>query len=188
MKPLTEALNELSPIAQRAQEALDAVVGVHQLPRHTQLLKIGQVARSFYFVERGLLRVYFVRNGMDITDDFVIDTQFGGFVESLVTGQPSQRGIQLLEDSDLFSLTHADFESLCSAFHDIERAGRKLATFAFLGSESRIESVRFLSAKERYHELERKYPGITNRAPLRHIASFLGTTPASVSRIRAGLQ
>jgi len=57
-----------------------------------------------------------------------------------------------------------------------------------LEGQRRIESIRFLSAKERYEELERLYPGITNRAPLKYIASYLGTTQVSVSRIRAGKQ
>ncbi|MEQ8881167.1 MAG: hypothetical protein RLQ12_16100 [Cyclobacteriaceae bacterium] len=63
-----------------------------------------------------------------------------------------------------------------------------MATFAFLDCQKRIEAIRFFSAAERYKLLEKQYPGISNRIPLKHIASYLGTTQVSLSRIRAGVQ
>ena len=77
------------------------------------------------------------------------------------------------------------FEKLCTQYHDIERVGRKLAIFAFLEEQQRVESIRFHEAKERYNELNNKYPGLINRCPLKYIASFLGITQVSLSRIRA---
>jgi hypothetical protein len=70
----------------------------------------------------------------------------------------------------------------------LERAARKMSVFGMMEGQKRIESIRFYSARERYEELERLYPGITNRAPLKYIASYLGVTQVSISRIRAGKQ
>jgi len=77
---------------------------------------------------------------------------------------------------------------LCLSYPDLERLFRKIAVFAFLECQQRVESIRFMTASERYAELEKKYPGISNRIPLKHIASYLGTTPVSLSRIRSGNQ
>ncbi len=63
-----------------------------------------------------------------------------------------------------------------------------MSIFGMMEEQKRIESIRFFSARERYEELERLYPGITNRAPLKYIASYLGFTQVSIIRIRAGKQ
>lgn len=186
--PLTLALAKVSPLSEIEMEALEMIVHRKQLSKNTELLKIGQVSYHMYFVGKGLVRVYYFRHEIEVTDYFAIDQQFIGGVESLFTRQPSKKAIQLIEDSDIYYFSSSDFEACCSRYHAIETAARKMATFAFLEGQQRIESIRFYSAKERYDELERKYPGISNRCPLKYIASYLNITQVSLSRIRAGTQ
>ena len=188
VSPVTSAMAQLSSLSAMETEALEKIIRRRQLPRNTDLLKIGQVSYHMYFVNTGLARVYYQRGDMDVTDYFAIDQQFIGGVESLFTRQPSRKAIQLIEDSDLYYFSAADFEACCLKYHGIETAARRLATFAFLEGQQRMESIRFHSAKERYEELERKYPGISNRCPLKYIASYLNITQVSLSRIRAGTQ
>ncbi|WP_247234604.1 Crp/Fnr family transcriptional regulator [Telluribacter sp. SYSU D00476] len=188
VSPVTSAIARLSPLSAIEVEALEKIIHRKQLPRNTDLLKVGQVSYHMYFVNIGLVRVYYHRDDLDVTDYFAIDQQFIGGVESLFTRQPSRKAIQLIEDSDLYYFSATDFEACCLKYHGIETAARKLATFAFLEGQQRIESIRFYSAKERYDELERKYPGISNRCPLKYIASYLNITQVSLSRIRAGTQ
>ena len=152
------------------------------------LVRIGQVPEHFYFVSKGLARVFYIRNGRDITDYFAIDSQFIGALPSLFSGQSTHKGIEVLEDSEIIYFSYREFDKLCEQYHDLERAARKMAIIGILQGQQRIESIRFLSARERYEELEKLYPGITNRAPLKHIASYLGITQVSISRIRAGKQ
>lgn len=185
MNPLVEAINRVSPLTQHAREQLHRYTVSQSLPASTHLLEIGSVSTRMYFIHKGLARVYYHLNDLDVTDYFAIDSQFIGGVESLFTGQPSQKAIQLLEDSEVFSIRATDLEELCAAHHEIERASHKMAVFAFLEGQRRIESIRFHGAKERYNELGRKYPGLLNRCPLKHIASYLGITQVSLSRLRA---
>jgi len=77
---------------------------------------------------------------------------------------------------------------LCEHNIELERLARKMATFAFLFCQKTIEDIRFLSAKERYLDLTTMYLGIENRIPLKYIASYLGITQVSLSRIRGGMQ
>lgn len=188
MNPITQQLQYLQPLSDKINIALDDLIKHKTMAKGQLLLRIGQKAEYFYFLNRGLARVFYKRNGKDITDYFAIDQQFIGAVPSLFNGQPSHKAIETLEDSDIYYFSYPAFEQLCTQHHALEHIARKQAVLGMLQGQQRIESIRFLSAKERYHELEKLYPGITNRAPLKHIASYLGTTQVSISRIRAGKQ
>lgn len=186
--PLIQVLQFISPLSAEAADAIIHITTVKTYPKGHQLLQLWQVDRYFHFINKGAGRVYYLKDGIDITDYIAMDKQFIGGLESLFTKQPSHKAIELLEQTELYSFLYDDFERLCIRFHEIERLGRKMATFAFLEAQRRIESIRFLTAAERYRELEKKYPGISNRIALKHIASYLGTTPVSISRIRSGIQ
>lgn len=186
--PVLKALAANATLSREALDALSAIITLRQYPRHTHLLEIGQIDRQLHFIAKGAGRVYYLRDGMDVTDYFALDNQFLGAIESLFTRQPSHKGIELLEDSEVYSIPYDEFEKLCAQFHEIEHIGRMMAIFGFLQGQKRVESIRFLSAAERYAELEKELPGISNRVPLKHIASFLGTTQVSLSRIRGGNQ
>jgi CRP-like cAMP-binding protein len=188
MNPIISIFRQLHPLSDQTIEKLLVIMKSRSCEKGNTLVRIGQVPEHFYFIEKGLARVFYLRKGHDITDYFAIDNQFIGALPSLFSGQPSHKGIEALEDSDIIYFSYAAFDKLCEQHHDLERAARKMAIFGILEGQKRIESIRFLSAKERYEELEQYYPDITNRAPLKHIASYLGTTQVSVSRIRAGKQ
>jgi len=117
-----------------------------------------------------------------------MENQFVGAVPALFTGEPSHKAVEILEDSVIESIPYAEMEQMCCQNIEICNLGRKIAIIGFLEGQQRMEDMRFLSAAERYEELLRKYPGITNRVPLKHIASLLGITPVSLSRIRGGNQ
>lgn len=188
MNPVIDILQHLYPVSAETQDAFVSIQHSKHVKRGDHLVRIGQVPENFYFVVKGLARVYYLRNDLDITDYFAIDNQFIGALPALFSQQPSHKAIEVLEDSEIIYFSYAAFDKLCEQHHDLERAARKMAIFGMLEGQQRIESIRFLSAKERYEELEKLYPGITNRAPLKHIASYLGTTQVSISRIRAGKQ
>jgi CRP-like cAMP-binding protein len=188
MKIIPIILNKLSPISDETQTAFDKTIKEKRFDKGQLLVRIGQVPQNFYFIQKGLARVYYEKKNMDVTDYFAIDNQFIGALPALFTSTPSHKSIEILEDSVVEYFSYQEFDNLCKQFHDLQRAAAKMAVYGMLEGQARIESIRFLSAKERYEELEKLYPGITNRAPLKHIASYLGTTQVSISRIRAGKQ
>lgn len=176
------------PLSAAAIADFSAIISSKKLAKGTILLKIGQRADTMYFIAAGLARVYYEHDDKDVTDYFAIDNQFIGAVPSVMTGLPSKKGIQLLEDSTVYAFKVAAFEQLCSQHHDLEHLARKITQYGMLSEQERVESLRFYSMRERYELLEKKYPGIMNRCPLHYIASYLGTTQVSISRIRAGIQ
>lgn len=186
--PMLAAFNFFTPLSDKANEAFDKIIQFKVFPKHETLLEIGNIARYLYFFKKGAGRIYYLRDGLDVTDYFATDMQFLGGLESLMTKQPSNKGIETLEESELYFISYDKFEELCDQLHEVERLGRKMAIYGFLEGQRRVENIRFMSAAERYHELEKTHPGITNRVPLKYIASFLGTTQVSLSRIRSGIQ
>jgi CRP-like cAMP-binding protein len=185
---IVESLTRICSISEKSKQKFCKIIFENNYPKGHNLLNLWQVDRYFHFIVKGSGRVFYLRNGQDITDYFAMDGQFIGGIESLFTKEPSHKAIELTEDSVVQSFLFSEFEALCDKYHDIEKLGRKMAIFGFLEGQKRIESIRFYSAAERYRELEKKYPGISNRIPLKHIASYLGTTQVSLSRIRSGIQ
>ena len=188
MKLMVAIINQFHALSRESQAAFENVIKEKKFDRGQVLVRIGQVPQNFYFIRKGLARVYYEKKNKDITDYFAIDNQFIGALPALFTSTPSHKAIEVLEDSVVEYFSYQEFDTLCSRYHDLQRAAAKITVFAMLEGQRRIESIRFLSAKERYDELEKLYPGISNRAPLKHIASYLGTTQVSISRIRAGKQ
>lgn len=188
MHHIVELARHLSPISAEAAAAFDAIIHDRTVKKGTKLVRIGHRVPDFYFVVRGLARVYYQRNGDDVTDYFAFDGQFIGAIPALFNGQPSHKAVETLEETVLEFFNYTALEDLCARHHDLERYVRRLAVMGFLDVQERIEQLRFMSVRERYEDLERRHPGITNRLPLRHIATYLGTTNVSISRIRAGKQ
>ncbi|MBI1183770.1 cyclic nucleotide-binding domain-containing protein [bacterium] len=185
---LMNALNAFHPLEPRVQDLLLECVVSRQLPKGHHLLELGKIDRELHFIEKGSGRVYYLKDGNDITDYIAMDGQFLGGVSSVFSKLPSEKAIELTEDSIVQSINAEAFETLAGREHQVETLFRKLMTWAFLLCQQRVESIRFHAAAERYALLEKQYPGISNRIPLKHIASYIGTTQVSLSRIRAGIQ
>ncbi|MBK9928908.1 MAG: Crp/Fnr family transcriptional regulator [Saprospiraceae bacterium] len=188
MNPITNIFESIGPLKTETIDDLKRIIKNETFPKNAMLLEIGNRAKSIFFLKTGFARAFYYHDGKDVTDYFAIEGQFFGAVPSLINGQPSLKGIQLIEDSDIFYFSALDFETLCAKHHDLEHVGRMMAIYGLQIDQEIIESLRFYSMKERYELLERKFPGIMNRCPLHYIASYLGTSQVSISRIRAGVQ
>jgi CRP-like cAMP-binding protein len=103
----------------------------------------------------------------------------------LFTGLPSRKGIQILEDADLIAINAIALNGLYNQHHEIERLMRKVTEAGYVETVNRLESLQFHSAEERYNALVQAHPQIVQRVPQKFIASYLGITPVSLSRIRS---
>jgi CRP-like cAMP-binding protein len=188
LNPIVTFLNLISPLSAKTITDFESIIEFKTYSKGKELLAFNKKATHMYFVAKGLARVYYKRAGKEVSDYFAIDGQFVGAVPSVFNGLPSKKAIHLLEDAEVYFFSIEDFEKCCAKHHDLETAARKVAYYGLVEEQERIESMRFNSVAQRYEELERKYPGITNRCPLKHIATYLGTSQVSISRIRGGNQ
>lgn len=150
-----------------------------------RLLDIGDVCRKMYIVEQGLLRFYYIEKGKDITHWFIFEGNFITEADSFFQQTPSDYAIETLEDSLVRSISYEDLEYMFQKYPEFERTGRLLATEMALQLGEKLKDLQFRTASERYEKLLSEHPGILQRVPLGHIASYLGITQQSLSRIRA---
>jgi CRP-like cAMP-binding protein len=126
-----------------------------------------------------------LKDGNDITDNLILENNMIVRVESLFRNQPSRKAIEVLEDSEIIAIDAQKLMNLYDENPQIERLFRKIFEASHVETINRIESLQFHTADERYKELIENHPQVIKRVSLKYIASYLGITQVSLSRIRA---
>ena len=159
-----------------------------KLRKRQYLLQEGDVCKSLAFTEAGLLRLYSVDDkGIEHMLQFALPGWWVVDIYSFLTGEPSRFNIDALEDSELLLLSQENFEVMMAALPKMERYFRILFQNNIIAKERRLESAIAFGAEERYRHFEQAYPDFVQRIPLNLIASYLGITPETLSRIRRKL-
>lgn len=186
---LRKAFNDITkvycPLSALAIEDWMARTSVVSLKKGHQVVKEGQYADQLYFILTGSMRAYYFKDGKDITDWFAFENDFVSSISSFFLDIPSEHYMELIEDSTLLEFKRADMALLSEKHHDIERLARLSITKTMLKLQRRIVSLQFKTSKQRYYALLQEHPEIELRVPLGHIASYLGITQETLSRIRA---
>lgn len=185
MEKFLAFIKQFTLLSGESEEAIAAVLHRMELPKGYDLLRPGGICQHFYFIEEGLTRTYYIKDGKDVTDWISTENSFAVSIISFLTHQPDVRGIELLEPSVLWSISYQDLENLYSRYHDIERLGRLLVSYGIVQMQQRFDDLHFATARERYQQLIDTHPSLLNRVPLGMIASYLGITQETLSRIRA---
>jgi len=184
LKPLFIYFEKINPLTEEAKLAIEKVSSVITIKKNKDLQPIDHTCRTIYFITRGVARIYYFKDDNDITESFAFENQIIARVESLFTGKPSKKAIQVLENSEFIGIQSTPLFKLYDQFPDIERLFRKIFESAYVDTVNRIESMQFHTAEERYNALLKEAPNIVQRIPLKHIASYLGITQVTLSRIR----
>lgn len=152
------------------------------------LLQEGAVCRYEYFVNRGCLRTFFVDNkGLEHNVQFSVEDWWTGDMYSFLTQKPGRFSIVAVEDSELLYIDHPSLEELYKKIPKFEKFFRHLLQNAFIALQERLLSGMSETAEERYINFRRKYASMDKRIPQNQVASFLGITPESLSRVRRQL-
>ncbi len=152
------------------------------------LVQEGEPGRYVAFVTRGCLRNYTIDDkGEEHVIEFAIEDWWASDLHSFLTGKPATFNIDALEDSRLLLLDYESREKLLQAVPKMERFFRLLQEAHYVATHWRINESLSKDADERYLDFLKTYPELVRRIPQKHIASFLGITPQSLSRIRKEL-
>ena len=185
--PFIEAVSRFTALSPVSQSALEAGLKRLELEKGHILVKPDTICQWVYFIESGLTRTYYYKNGKDVTDWLSAEGQFAVSISSFVTQQPDRRIVELLEPSVLWAISHTALEQLYQQHHDIERLGRLLANHGLLLLQQRFDELHFATALDRYRNLMALNPTVVQRVPLGMVASYLGMTSETLSRMRAQL-
>lgn len=182
-------LNSVEPYVQLdnlAKAALFDKMERHVFPRGSVLVALGDICNSMYFIESGLCRSFYLKDGKEVTEALFTDESFACSLNSYLNRRPDMRQREVLETSVVWALPYHDLEKLYISYPSIERLGRHIITLELATAHKRTESLKFCTAQERYQNFIEENAGLLQRVPLGIIASYLGMAQETLSRIRAG--
>ncbi|XCF05349.1 Crp/Fnr family transcriptional regulator [Tamlana crocina] len=148
------------------------------------VVKEGQYSKKAYLIIKGCARAYYLKDGKDISDWFAFENQFMASIVSFFSNEPSPHYVEFIENSIVLEFSKDTVDELSNKYHVFERFISKVVTETMLGLCERLHTIQFTKAEERYQNLISIYQDITQRIPLTHIASYLGITLETLSRIR----
>jgi len=177
--------NQKVPLTQEEWELIQQYLTLKKLRKKQYLLQEGEECKSVAFVEKGSLRIYNVsENGTEHIFLFAVEGQFMTDLSSFFEQVPSVYNIDAIEDSELVVITR-------TASDELRKLSPKYQEFVFLETSEaymqlakRMTSVISLTLEQRYQELITNYPNIVQRVPQHMIASYMGLTPETLSRVR----
>lgn len=174
-------------LSTEAQDALYNSFEKITLSKNDYLLRQGKICRYLYFLEKGALRGYYDLDEKEVTHWFSFENDFVTSFHSFITKEPAVENIQLLESSILWAIPKEKLTALFDYHHEIERLVRIVYEKYYIRLEERYVNSHFKNAKELYEQLLLQTPHILERVPLGYIASYLGISQETLSRIRSRL-
>jgi len=160
-----------------------------QLKKNRFFIRAGEIPETLGFLTSGILRLYYIdKNGTEFTKSFCVENDVIAAYSALLLNQPSRLFIQALEDSSLLVAPYKGYQTLVSGHTCWQTINHKLTKSLFIKKEKRESELLLDDAQTRYMTFLAEYPDLDKRLKQHHIASYLGITPASLSRIRAKLK
>jgi CRP-like cAMP-binding protein len=182
---LFKKVEEKVVLAEQEKELCKTFFIPKKLRKKQYLLQQDDVCRNTAFVEKGVLRSYTVDDkGYEHIIQFALEGWWISDQYSFFTGEPSTYNIDALEDAELLLLNRSSYEALMDAVPKFERYQRILVQNSLIAMQRRLLGSMSLTAEEKYINLINAYPDIIQRVPQHMIASYLGITPETLSRIR----
>jgi CRP-like cAMP-binding protein len=182
---LNEIIKMWIDLSEAQWRLLTSIFRVRQLKNKEFVDLPNSEAHEILFVCQGLLRFYYINDeGAESNKAFIAENEFACPVASAILKLPIFYGIQAIEPTVLVSAKYKDFIELCDEHPIYERIGRKLNESLLIHKELRARSLLQNDATERYLEFVKKSPHLIERVPQYHIASYLGMTEVSLSRIK----
>ena len=187
MQQLIKRLQDLHHVSEEMQQQLKDLFKEVVLPKNEFLIEEGRVCRHLYFLEQGCLRGYYNLDGKEITYWFGFENDFVTSFHSFITQEPAVENIQLMEGAVLWSISKDALTNLVDKYQEAERLLRIAYEKYYIRLEGRFVNSQFRTASERYEKLLQETPEIIERVPLGYIASYLGISQETLSRVRSRL-
>lgn len=165
-------------------QKLEKCLTIQKLKKGDLLVRNGEICNQVSFIQKGLLRFFYLVNGKEINTGFIAENEYISQYDSFLTRQSSPGNIDALEDCELVNLSYEDMQILYKEIPILETFGRKMAEQLFIMVSMQTTRLLTLSPEERYQSVIQMQPFIIQRVPQYMIASFIGITPEHLSRLR----
>lgn len=188
---LQTILNKIKSIYPLRADQLDLLRGIMQrveVPKNSLIIRAERTEKSVFFIEKGIARAFCEGPENQITFWFGMEGDLILSYNSYINDRPGYESVELLENSILYEIKTEALESLYKADAAFANWGRKLAELELIKTEECFIGRLFKTASERYRELLRDNPALIQRIQLGYIASYLGVTQVTLSRIRSEIK
>lgn len=184
LSQIRDILHTVTVLSDSEWEAFKDRLIMQEFEKDEHLCREGQTENYIYFIEGGACRSYFLKDGREYTLDFFFSSEFVTSYTSFLTREPSQVNIQALVKTKTFKIHYNSLQSLYDQYHHGERVGRVIAEKQFIKRSRKEMELLSLTAEDRYRSLFKKNPALVGQISVKHLSSYLGIHPESLSRIR----
>lgn len=184
MNKLLQYLRSIHPLPIGLQEHLFTILKTTEVRKRERLLKTGQVCSNVYFIEKGLFRCSYPAHSKEVCAWFMKEGDVIISVGSFFKQQPSYQTISAMEESRVHSISYVELQRIYRNYPEFNFIGRVLTEKYYDLCEERLYSLRMRKAAERYHYFLKQQPELARRVPATYIASYLGISLETLSRIK----
>jgi CRP/FNR family transcriptional regulator, anaerobic regulatory protein len=185
MELLLSYLNSIHPLSEDLIEYLQSNLQTKELQKKDYLLKAGHVCRKICFVEKGLFRCFYIKDDHEVCSWFMKEGDVIVSVESFFQQKCSYESIQALEDCTVSYIEYNQLQHIYHNYPEFNFVGRVLTEKYYCQSEQRLYSMRMQKAQERHDYLMEHHPELVLRVPAKFLASYLGITEVTMSKVKA---
>lgn len=185
LTPLFDSIAAIQPIGDEFRELLEEGFEIIEVPKNHLLSREGQVNNYLFVVVSGLLRYYYLKDGEEICSLFIEESGISTSIDSFFTRKPSTEYIETLEPCTIARIHHDYLQKMYLQNAESNFAARVITEQFLVRSVERMLLLRKNSAEERYTAFCEQHPELLQRVPLKYIATYLGLTLETLSRVRA---
>ena len=185
--PLENFLNSYVSFNENELDDITEKFRLKKLKKNEMILAEGDVCKNLIFVKEGCLRLYYLANELEITVWFAFNNSSSIDILSFISGQPSKYYMQAIEESEILYLSKSQLVKFYATYPKMQEMMRKFWEDAILTLIERFTALQKDSAEQRYLHLLTKPPYL-QKIPQKYLASFIGVTPTSLSRIRKNIR
>lgn len=178
-------MKSLCPISDETIRELESCLVQHRFPKRHLLIKENIYTRYAYFIEKGITRSYWLADGKEITTSFAWEGSIVFSMDELYYNKPSEEFVETLEETEAYAIAHSDLNRLFKTNLELCNWGRIIHQNEYRRLHRSHKERLTLPAKERYEEFRKQFPEVCKRVNLGYIASYLGITISTLSRLRA---
>lgn len=184
---LFEVLQRIQPLSDVFQEAIEEALTELSLPKGYFLMEAPRVAEYIYFIESGFAQAYYYEDGEKLTSAYWKSGQFVVSFQSFTEQKPSTEYIQLMTHSKVWCLSYESMNRLLEEHAEGRQLYRQMLHAHVIRSQKHVRDMQRLKAEDRFQNLIRTFPRIEQLVTQRSIATYLGITSQSLSRMKKGM-
>ena len=180
-----ESARKYSTMTHDELDVLESILVPMKFAKGQMILSEGEICKHVYYIERGLIRQFYFKNGKQITEHLGEDRSIFMCIESLFREEPTKLQVEAIEPTWVYALPKQKLEQVALHNVNIQILYRKILEESLITSQVHADLVRFETAQARYKRMCKLSPQVILRAPLVYIASYLQMTPETLSRVRS---